>query len=272
MPGIKILPDEITKEQQHRLGIREPDRWGELWTYVEFPPGQYHGGRIYRDMLSSDLLSSSGVGTPTATSPAGSNVLKDTGEFANKKYLKGALGEITQGAGAGQNFIVLDVPDDNTLIISLDTLNHIKKTQGWRLAIDTTSRYKLVLPGRIVVAAIATMLTRGILQRLGFTVPAGETRYGWLKQTGKIRVTKDNSGVSLSHDEGVVPTTNGLAIATGASNRHLSIGFPVFGEPGGTADVVTLIYGTMQNGLLSHRFPIGREQGYTDNFGNSINI
>lgn len=263
MPGIKILPNALQTEQQHRLGIREPDRWGDLWTYVEVPAGTYEEGQIFRDALSSDLISNSGIGTVTAPAEKGSRTLQDTGEFANKPYLVGAIGEIFEGPGQGQRFIVEGVRD-NALTISING-------NGWETALTTASKYKLFLPGRIVLSSGSHAFMRGVLHRKGFTVPAGEVRYCWLKQTGNLRVKKDNDGGPFVINRGVT-TLNGLAVGTGAAPAVIDVGTPIFGEPSGAADVLTEIKSLIDNGLLSSRMPVAREQGYTDNYGNPIKI
>lgn len=266
MAQIRILPDALETEQQHVLGIVEPDKWGDLWSYVEFPAGTWVEGQTIRDAVSADIVGNSGVGTPTTAAAAETRVLKDTGEFDGKQYLTGALGEIHEGAGQGQEFIVVKVEDADTLTISVGG-------KGWQTAlVVATSRYKLMLPGRATVATGAHANTRGVIQRDDFTVPANETRYGWVKQTGKLRVKKDNSGTALALNQGVIPTTGGLAIGAGNANNNLSIGYPLFGEPSGSSDVLTTIMGTINNRVRSYRKPVGREQGYNDNMGNPIRI
>ena len=184
MPSIRIYPDALEIEQQHTLGIVDTDKGGDDWSYVEFPAGTYTQGQIVRDSLPADIVGNSGVGSVTAAAAIGTRELKDTGEFSAKQYLRGAIGEIYQGGGHGQKFIVVGVPDANTLIISVEG-------KGWEVALTTASRYNLILPGRAIVATAGTPFVRGVIQREGFTVPANETRYAWVKMTGFLRAQKD---------------------------------------------------------------------------------
>ena len=265
MPSIRVLPDALEREQQHTLGIVETDKGGDNWSHVEFPAGTYVQGQVIRDSLTADIVGNSGVGSVTAAAAVDTRELKDTGEFSAKQYLRGAIGEIYQGGGQGQKFIVVAVADADTLIISVEG-------KGWQTALTTASRYNLILPGRAIVATAGSPFVRGVIQREGFTVPANETRYGWVKMTGLLQAQKDNSGTAFAANQGVVPTTGGLVIGSGAAPNGLSIGIPAFTEPGGTADALVTLMGTIGNNLRSARKPVGREQGYTDNFGNPIKI
>ena len=82
--SIRILPDEFTKEQHHRVGISVPDQWNRLWTYCMFPAGTYNAGELLRDSVAADLLGTYGTSEPNVThtiseaAEVGSNVLKDT--------------------------------------------------------------------------------------------------------------------------------------------------------------------------------------------------
>ena len=146
MPSIRVLPDQIQREQQHRVGLTEKDRWGRKWSYAELTPGTYQQGLVLEDEPIGDFIAG-GTGASTANIPAGGKVLQDTGEFAGSD-LRGAVGVIQAGAGQGQIFIVTSVEDANTLNIVVPNSDG----QGWEAAITVSSTYRLRIPGRVQIA------------------------------------------------------------------------------------------------------------------------
>ena len=148
--SIRILPNEWTKEQHHRVGISVPDQWDRLWTYCMFPGGAsgttYNKGELLADSLSADLLGNSGVGTLTEAQAVGSNLIKDTDEFADDDF-RGAIGLINSNDGIGQVFQVLRIVDKDTLEIAL--LFEGDGKSGWKTALTTSSTYELMFPGRV---------------------------------------------------------------------------------------------------------------------------
>ena len=246
---IKIRPDFLHHEQQHTVGIIT-----KQWSYVEFTPGTYNRGTVVRDAKSSDLLGNSGTGTVTEAASIGDNTLVDTGEFANKD-LRGAIGAIVEGAGVSQSFQVLDVKDENTLIIEV----LYRKDKGWNVALDTTTKYRLTLPGRVYPgAAPATDRPRGVLQREVFTVPTGEVRYGFVKQRGLIEGLVDVSGTALAHL--VTYTSEGKFIGT--TSYVQAVGRTFLGAYAGAGDGQMPIELMIENSLPSFRYPIRKEQPY----------
>ena len=209
--SIKILPDTLHIEQQHRVGIVTKE-----WSYVEFTPGTYHRGQVVRDSKSSDLIES-GLGTVTTAS---------------------AIGE-------------------NTLIIEL--LN--RKKSGWRTALDTTTKYRLIMPGRVYPAAAPTSdRARGIIERDAFTVPTGEVRYGFVRQKGLTEGMVDVDGIALAAL--VTFSTGGLIVGTTAI--AYAIGEGILGDLAGAADALMPINAKIDNSLASFRYPTGKEEPYSD--------
>lgn len=252
MPGIRIYPNKIETEQQHRIGLSTPDRWGDLWSYVEFTPGDYKNGQVVGDQGVGDLISNSGLGTVTAAAEVGSKMLKDTGEF-NGKDLRGAIGHIVDGSGVGQTFIVIGVKDADTLLISVPN----QSGEGWKVALDTTSKYRLKLPGRVAVTATPANV-RGVVQADDFSVPANQKRYGFVRQGGLGDGLINASGTALSNL--VTVTTGGLIIGT--SSPANAIGKTVLGDLGGTVDARMPIDFDIRNTLRSYRVEKDKEEPY----------
>ena len=257
--GITIYPGEIEREQQHQIGIEVPDRQGDLWSYCEFSPGIYAHGVVVRDFGSGDLVSASGLGTLTAAAAAGTNLLKDSGEFSGDD-LRGAIGTIVEGAGIGQTFQVLEVVNADTLEIAM--LTH--PGGDWKTALDTTSKYRLTLPGRVKLANTSAGI-RGVIQGLdrdhGFTVPTGEFRYGFVKKTGLAECVVDVSAATLASG-GFVTITGTAGFITNTTSAVAAIGKCINGDLAGSVDTYQLIDLDIRNHLRSYRMPIQKEEPY----------
>ena len=252
MAKIRIRPELLEEEQQHRLGLTSPDQWGDEWSYVQFTPGTYNRGHIVADQPYGDIAD----GTLTAAAGVGTFTLQDTGEFSSDDF-RGAIGHIHDGAGQGQRFIVQRVMNADTLRITLFN------GQGWATALATGSLYRLVLPGRVELATAVNLNLRGTVQSDNFTVPTSETRHGWVKKTGLAECLRDNSGTDIPSNGAVVATTGGLII--GASDIDDSLGVALLGNPTeDTADFLLPVDLRIVNNAMSFRFPKGKEEPYFD--------
>lgn len=283
---IRIHPDEFTKEQHHRVGIVAPDAWGRLWTYCMFAGGSteettLNVGELLVDAASSHLIGNSGVGTVTSAAEAGSNVLKDTGEFAGKD-LRGAIGIIDGTDGLGQVFQVLKVLDADTLQISLlwDGSGNRSDNNGWITALTTSSTYEIMFPGRAVKASTTNpflALNRGVIQQ-GLTVPAQEVRYGWILQQGLGIVAHNTSSDAIAHASflgagndtagaveaatlvsGTAPTTT-AGVLSAARLGVNAVARGLFSID----DTTVPAYIDIKNNLLSYRFTI-KDDPYSRN-------
>ena len=225
------------KEQKLRLGEVVMDEHGDRWSYVK-AGAAITAGRVVRDSLHTDLLGNSGIGTVTTASRVGSDRLIDSGEFANKEYLRGGVGIIRAGGAAGTAFYVREVIDDDTLrIVVLSRDLDFKHREGWPVATTTASTYTIKVPG----LARHTSTTRRIFARgvAQVDIPSGE--YGYVKQSGLAWVKLPNS----------------VAIAAGTEL-----------VPGADGTIIGLATNSLTNFLLS-RVVIGRvfQQGVTANPG-----
>lgn len=288
--SIRILPGEFTKEQHHRVGISVPDQWNRLWTYCMFPGGSsgttYNKGELLADSLSADLLGNSGVGTLTEAQAVGSNLIKDTDEFANDDF-RGATGIIDSNDGIGQVFQVLRVLDKDTLEIAL--LFEGDGKSGWKTALTTSSTYELMFPGRVKRTPTASpfaQINRGFIQEV-LTVPANENRYGWALQQGLGVAAHDSADTApvaaafLAAGDTTAGNIEGAELVTGAAPTTVAgllaaarksvngVGRSPFGITL-TADGTVPIYADIGNNMLSYRFPVKDEPYSRDDNGDLI--
>lgn len=272
MPGqsIRVLPDEFTKEQHHRLGISAPDDWGRIWSYVAFSPGTYRQGRIVRDVPVT-------TGTVTTAAAKDTNLLKDTGEFANDGWLRGAIGIITNasGNGTGQVFQVVRRIDDDTLEIALitDASGDRKggNNPGWKTALTASSTFTLRLPGRVSESIAAPARVRGAFQaENNLVVPANEERYGWVLQRGLGLgdfIADPGGGSDVDVDASV--RTAGSGQVRGG-NTGVVVGYAVAVITNATVTGVRPVQFTIENDELSYRFPVKDEPYSRDDNGELI--
>lgn len=293
MPGqsIRIQPKEFTKEQHHRVGISVPDQWNRLWTYCMFPGGSsgttYNKGELLADSLSADLLGNSGVGTLTEAQAVGSNLIKDTDEFASDDF-RGAIGIIDSNEGIGQVFQVLRVVDKDTLEIAL--LFEDDGKSGWKTAlVESSSTYELMFPGRVKkvpTTGLFAQIYRGFIQEV-LTVPANESRYGWALQQGLGVAAHDSADTApvaaafLAAGDTTPGNIEGAELVTGTAPNTVAallaaarksvngVGRSPFGITL-TADGTVPIYADIRNNMLSYRFPVKDEPYSRDDNGDLI--
>lgn len=273
--SIRILPDEFTKEQHHRVGINTPDTWSRIWTYCMFKGGNsdvtHQVGTVFRDAISTDLLSAA-EGTVTTIAAVDTNVLTDSGEFTNDD-LRGAVGQIVEDAGEGQVFQVLGSKKDdatNSILIALiaaaDGSRQDGQRPGWQTALAVTSKYRLSFPGRVVRSVAASKLIRGVLQSR-FTLPSNETLYGWLLQRGPGLFRLDTSETAVTVGGDIRTAAGGLVV--GGSNGT-KIGTCTLGDLAGSTDAVIRGIAEIDNNDVSYRFPIKDEPYSRDDNGDLI--
>ena len=268
--SIRILPDDFTKEQHHRLGISAPDDWGRIWSYVAFSAGTYKPGRIVRDIPVVN-------GTVTTAAEADTNLLVDSGKFANDGWLRGAIGVITNatGEGTGQVFQVIRRIDDDTLEIALITNASGKKKNGnnpgWATALTTSSTFTLRLPGRVSESVATGARVRGVFQAEDdLIVPANEERYGWVLQRGLgLGDFPADSGDSAA----ISVDTNVRTAASGqvrGGSAGVVVGYTIYEIPDEAAAGLKPMIFTIENNELSHRYPITDKPYSRDDNGDLI--
>ena len=249
-------------------------------------PGGASGTTYNKGELLADLLDNSGIGTLTTAQAVGSNLIKDTDEFANDDF-RGAIGIIDSNDGIGQTFQVLRVVDKDTLEIAL--LFEEDGKSGWKTALTTASTYELMFPGRVKKTPTTlpfAHINRGFIQE-ALTVPANENRYGWALQQGLGIAAHDSSDTAPNAAAFMTAgdTTDGniesAGLVTGtppddipkllaATQRSAnSVGRNPFGITL-TADGTVPIYADIRNNMLSYRFPIKDEPYRRDDNGELV--
>lgn len=250
MKSVRIKPFEITDVAQHRIGLTALDHWGNPWNYVEFDDNTtFKKGVVVKDLNRNQIISSAAA-TVTKAAPIGSRTLTDSGEFAGRD-IRGALGHIHDGTGVGQFFIVRNVLSDDVIEIQL------RNGQGWKTALDTTSKYAIVLPGRVELGQGGTTLfqVRGIYQGDDFTTPDGEFRYGWVQQAGLGQALFDNSGGDIDFAKRGVRTANS-GLVQGTTSDEYFIGYAFFDDPSeATDDMLIPLEIKIRYRPPSYRFP-----------------
>ena len=223
--------------QADRLGIRlaDPKIPGDVWVYGQFyQTTRFRPGLVVRHAGATNIAD----GTATAAAAIGSNILEDTGEFANDDF-RGALGYIDSGDGSGQSFYVVDVLNDDTIEIAIlsgvDSYPSLPGDTGWRTALTTSSTYVLTLPGRFYVAGSGAEERIAGVCKVDVTPTADYKPYGVVKQKGSIMGRWDQSNST-------VPTLNGYVrhLANGLIAGVATLGRTAIGladaVPAGTAD------------------------------------
>ena len=272
---IRILPGEFTKEQHHRLGIVAPDDWGRIWSYVALSGGSaaaitYNPGKVVRDIPVQ-------TGTVTTAAAADTNLLVDSGEFANKGYLRGAIGVITNasGEGTGQVFQVIRRIDDDTLEIALimDASGKRKagNNPGWETALTTSSTFTLRLPGRVSESVATGARVRGVFQaEADLVVPTNEERYGWVLQRGLgvgDFIADPGGAAAVGVDTNVRTAASGQ-VRGGATG--VVVGYTVYEIPDAAETGLKPMIFTIENDELSHRYPIKDKPYSRDDNGDLI--
>lgn len=304
--SIRILPDEFTKEQHHRVGISVPDQRDRLWTYCMFPAGTYNAGELLRDTVAADLLGTYGTDVPNVThtvseaAEVGSNVLKDTtSNFTFDKYLRGAVGAIVEGEGFGQAFQVLKAADNEleiALISDSDGAAAGGQRPGWEVALTTSSKYRLAFPGRVLkgwnsggTGAGSDSISRGVIQT-DLTVPTSEVRFGWALQRGLGHGKAEGTNEVLTTGTPVIPAAGGHLKAstlfsgtapttvagalTAIRALAKAVGTAALGnvreDNSDTDDRLAPIHFDIRNTALSYRFPVKDEPYSRDDNGDLI--
>ena len=204
----------LTENQGHRLGIRRPDPFGNgIWIFGQFWEAKaMKPGMALRHAGAGEIAD----GTVTAEAPEGTNLLKDTSEFAADDFV-GALGTIYDGKGEGQNFYVVEMVDPSTIrVVVLTGTTDRSRDTGWRTALDSTSKFRLWMPGRFYIGDGNTKLNAGVIQT-AVTPTAGYRPYGWIKCTGDSPVLVDISD-TIAGEGAEIEVVDGGLVKAGTTN------------------------------------------------------
>ncbi|MDE0298623.1 MAG: hypothetical protein OXN17_08330 [Candidatus Poribacteria bacterium] len=270
----------LTEAQRNTLGIWVPDAEDGHWIYGQYwENGGYKTGHVVRHAAGADLLSDTD-GAVSDEVAVGANYLVTDGKFANKDF-RGAVGYIYDGTGAGQTFYIrrmIPGDDDRVEIGVLSSVAQRPRTQGWDIALDNTSKFRLWLPGRFYFSdGAATDLTAGVCQT-ELTVTDDYKPFGWAKcEGGAFALQDDDATNRLTQNGPVLQAANGLvegvpaSIAAGAIGGVIArtIGRADFAPLDHASDTDTLVSVTLDN-IPRRRASFSREdEGHS---GNRVNI
>ena len=268
----------LTEAQRDTLGIWVPDAEDGHWVYGQYwENGVYKTGHVVRHAAGADLLSADDGAVSEAVA-GGANYLVTDGKFANKDF-RGAIGYIYDGAGEGQTFYIrrmIPGDSDRVEIGVLSTAANRPRTQGWNVALDNTSRFRLWLPGRFYLSdGAAADLTAGVCQT-ELSVTDNYKPFGWAKCEGGAVALQDDSHANtpFAVNDPVIPLDGGLVTGPAGTitvaNLNARIGRADFASlDHGTDTIDTLVSVTLDN-IPRRRASFSREgEGHS---GNRVNI
>ena len=260
-------------DQKMRLGQTLYDENDDRWSYVEFDEVCGAGEHV-RDSLLADLIPSGhisgGEGSVSSASPIGTKFLNDTGAFT--KDIVGAIGFISGGTGIGQVFAITKMIDDNqnkVEVALISTATGVPGKQGWEVALSTTSKYRLIFPGRVQQGDGPGDNTRGVTP-IPVTIPTGQKRYGYVRQTGLGYGKIDASAEAISVTESIIAASNGLFEGTSSTPTTAEVdrklGKALLGDIDSSSDILAPFDFQINNTVRSYK------QAQTDHPFNEVVI
>ena len=241
----------IHADQRARLGIEYTDHDNERWGYIRIREAMAFG-EIVRASKTADLLSQS-PGEVSAASPVGSDVLHAENDFIVSSVtqdLTGAIGFISEGAGAGQIFYIIENTDDRAKVFVLTGNTNRSRNRGWAVALTTGSRFDLLFPGEGRQGDGTGDFVEGVIQYDATAADIG--KFCWVKRSGLSPVKFDVSGTDATAGGDVVPAAGGLAVGASASSKR--IGKALAGTDHLTADGIAMVNLDIPTGALSYNF------------------
>ena len=216
--GIKFITNfrggrKLHTPQRDLLGVTKQNKRGDFFGYLRVGEA-FNKGQPLRVAKHNDLVAtSSNQDHVTAAAAVGTNFLKSTGAFLNKK-LRGAFGSIKSGAGAGQTFYVVDVVDKDTIeVFVINDEDGFTDTGAvssgtWTTALTTGSRFDLQFPG-VAFAVDASGDEHEPLEGVGQIAATADDigKHFWAPRKGPYLAISDGSAIA-AHDF-IVPTSAG---------------------------------------------------------------
>ena len=242
----------LHEDQRARLGIGITDINGERWGYIRVREAMKFG-QVVRSSKHTDLVTTD-PGAVSAAAPAGSSRLPTDNGFqlgGVTQDLRGALGYISDGAGIGQQFYILENTDDVATVFVLTGNTNRNNNTGWVTGLDTTSRFLLFFPGEGRQGDGTTDIVEGVIQTHATSEDIG--RFCWVKRSGVTPVLADGSGEDLAAGGRVVPTDGGLV--QGTTDASLEIGQALAATSYVDAeDYLALVNLAIPDGALSYTY------------------
>ena len=253
----------LHEDQRARLGIGITDINGERWGYVRVCAALKFG-EVVRSSVHTDLVTTN-PGAVSATAPAGSNKLPTDNGFQLSgvtQNLRGALGYISQGKGAGQQFYILDNNDDTAKVFVLTGSTNRNQNKGWATELDNTSKFLLFFPGEGRKGEGVSSLVEGVIQTDATSEDIG--KFCWVKRSGVTPCLADHDGTDITAGGIVVSAADGGVAGHATSPRGIGRGLAATDQL--TADALALVSLDIPDGPLSYAYA-NTQNGY-----NSVRI
>ena len=251
----------IHEDQRARLGIGITDINGERWGYVRIREAMKYG-MVVRSSIHTDLVTTN-PGAVSAAAPVGSTTLTTDNGFQLSDVtqdLRGVIGYISAGTGAGQQFYVLDNNDDTARVFVLTGSDNRNKNKGWVTALDNTSKFVLFFPGEGRKGGGVGNLVEGIMQTEATSEDVG--KFCWVKRSGVTACLADfDASVDLTVGGIVIPAVGGLVAGHASSARGIGRGLAATDQL--TADALALVSLDIPDGPLSYAYA-NVSNGYND--------
>lgn len=241
----------VHEDQRARLGIGITDINGERWGYVRIREAMQFG-QVVRSSIHTDLVSTN-PGAVTENAPVGSTRLTTDNGFQKSSVtqdLRGVIGYISQGKGAGQQFYILENTDDTARVFVLTGSTNRNQNKGWVTALDNTSKFLLFFPGEGRQGDGVTDLVEGIIQTEATAADIG--KFCWVKRSGVTACLADFDGPDIAAGGIVVPTADGLV--AGSADSPAGIGQGLAATDQLTANALALVNLDIPDGPLSYTY------------------
>lgn len=244
----------LHEDQRARLGIGITDINGERWGYVRIRQAIGYG-EVVRSAKHADLVGAT-EGDVSAVSAAGSDRLTTVDGFAVSgvtRDLRGALGYISDGAGIGQQFYILENDDDVAKVFVLTGNTNRNANQGWVTALGTDSQFWLFFPGEGYQGDGTADLVEGICLVPGGAQAADVGKFCWVKRSGLTPVKVDGSGTDLTSGGQIIPAASGLVDGSTTSSRAIGRALAAT-DYGNAEDFLAMISLDIPDGPLSYAY------------------
>ena len=248
----------LHEDQRARLGIGITDINGERWGYVRVCAAMKFG-EVVRSSVHADLVTTN-PGAVSAVAPVGSNKLTtdDGFQFSSvTQDLRGAIGYISQGKGAGQQFYILENNDDTAKVFVLTGSTNRNQNKGWVTDLDNTSKFLLFFPGEGRKGNGVSSLVEGIIQTEATSEDIG--RFCWVKRSGVTACLADFDGTDIATGGIVVSAGDGGVAGHDSSAQGIGRGLAATDQL--TADALALVSLDIPDGPLSYAYA-NTQNGY----------
>ena len=248
----------VHEDQRARLGIGITDINGERWGYIRIREAMSFG-RVVRSSVHVDLITGN-PGAVTGSAPVGSDKLTTDNGFQRSgvtQNLRGALGYISQGKGAGQQFYILENNDDVAQVFVLTGSTNRNQNTGWVTDLDTTSKFLLFFPGEGRKGNGVTSLVEGIIQTEATSEDIG--KFCWVKRSGVTACLLDSTGTDIAVGGIVVAAADGKVAGHNSSAQGIGRGLATTDQL--QADALALVSLDIPDGPLSYTYA-NTQSGY----------